>query len=338
MSSSSAKKVRKAARAGGGAGPRVGSDRKLGFPIAVAAITVLGLALVIVSRADRDDDVAIPEFNADDYFHAAYGIWDCDQWVTTGLRDSGLATQDVRTFGDFIIHLPAEDATNGSLSAWASQVGMTITDERLVVVGQSFEVDRSVGDDCGGEPGQVFVEVTSVKDEEGNPLDEPETTVITENPGSHRPRDGDVIAIAFAPEGFDLEEPPSAVRLEDATAVPEGRMPPEIEGVEQPTQEELDAVVDGTATGIGPEPPLSSIIGSDPSTEEDSAGGGDTSDGSEPGGQAGTADEADPADTADSGGDADSAENADSDEEAATGDSSETADESGDSASSDTSG
>jgi len=70
---SSAKKVARAARAGGNR--RSGQRRALGFPAAVVFVIVVGLVLVVFARARRDAD-AFPRANAD-HIHSTIDIYTC---------------------------------------------------------------------------------------------------------------------------------------------------------------------------------------------------------------------------------------------------------------------
>ena len=70
---SSAKKVARAARAGGSR--RAGQRRALGFPAAIGAVLVLGLLLVVFARERRDAD-AFPRAN-EDHVHSAVDVYTC---------------------------------------------------------------------------------------------------------------------------------------------------------------------------------------------------------------------------------------------------------------------
>jgi cytoskeletal protein RodZ len=70
---SSAKKVARAARAGGSR--KSGQRRPMGFPLAIAAVLVLGLLLVLFARDRRNAD-AFPRANAD-HIHSAYDTFVC---------------------------------------------------------------------------------------------------------------------------------------------------------------------------------------------------------------------------------------------------------------------
>lgn len=203
-SSSSAKKVRKAARAGGSGGPTTSRDRNLGFPLAIAVICILGVALVAVSKADNEDSAASPDDTtvSADQFSATYGIFDCTQWVATSLPNP-------ETDQDFTIPLSSENADrNGRLDRWAEEVGMELGADALVVNSIDPTIERAAGDDCEGEEGTIFLTVRSTNDEDGVALDEVEVQTITDAPGAYRPRNGDRIAIVFAPEGTEIDEPP----------------------------------------------------------------------------------------------------------------------------------
>jgi hypothetical protein len=70
---SSAKKVARAARAGGNR--RAGQRRALGFPVAIGVVILVGLLLIFVAR-DRRNANAFPEANKD-HVHSAVDIYTC---------------------------------------------------------------------------------------------------------------------------------------------------------------------------------------------------------------------------------------------------------------------
>src|SRR5437763_1770591 len=85
---SSAKKVARAARAGGTR--RSGRRRPMGFPVAIGAVLVLGLVLVLFAR-DRRNANAFPRANTD-HVHSAYDTYVCIQDTNAGSTGSTTTT------------------------------------------------------------------------------------------------------------------------------------------------------------------------------------------------------------------------------------------------------
>ena len=87
---SSAKKVARAARAGGNR--RAGQRRQLGFPVAIGLVIVVGLLLVVFAREKRNAD-AFPRANKD-HVHSSIDIYTCvvDTSTTTSTTTSTATT------------------------------------------------------------------------------------------------------------------------------------------------------------------------------------------------------------------------------------------------------
>jgi hypothetical protein len=125
----------------------------------------------------------------------------------------------IHTHEDGLIHIhPSSNAATGeraTLQRFADEVDLRLEDDVLEPPGGERYED---GDDCGGQPGEVVVKV----------WDSPTATegrVLEGDFADHRPQDGEVIAIAFIPEGTagELQMPPTVARLQDPTAPEEGR-------------------------------------------------------------------------------------------------------------------
>ena len=238
---SSAKKVSKASRAAG----RQRSSRNLVWPVAMVAVVALGVALVVVSRPDRAEAVA-PRIGQD-HWHGAYGVYVCDEYLAPFADQNGDAV-GIHTHEDGLIHIhptsteaSGEDAT---LEDFTDEIGLTVEDDRLELPGDDGETYEG-GDDCGGEPGQVQLVVwDGPEDEEGEVLD---ADLV-----GHRLRDGEVLAIAFVPEGADIPQPPVAARLSDPTAAEEGRPVAPVEGVPEPSTTTTAPPADGETTTTAP--------------------------------------------------------------------------------------
>ena len=159
---SSAKKVARAARAGG---RRSGTRRQLGFPVAIGAVIILGLLLVTFAR--QSNQAAADSENRPkrgEHWHAAYGIFICDRFVTN-VADKG---QDdplgIHTHEDGLVHIhPFSNAAAGkqaTLGKFFEQVGMKVTDTKIKLPsaepfdGRLYEEGETT---CGGKPATVKV-------------------------------------------------------------------------------------------------------------------------------------------------------------------------------------
>lgn len=254
---SSSKKVARAAKASG----RPGTKSSLVWPVSIGLVVLLGVGLIAISAIGRDNSASAGPILGD-HWHAAYGIQVCGEWLPP-LVDVEDDTTGLHTHGDGLIHLhPGSTSYTGdgaSLNAWGEVTGVVIGDGELTLP------DRQLtnGDDCGGEPGVVQLKVwDSPQDTEGR--------VIESDLGDHIPADGEVVTVAFLPEGEALEQPPTVPRLQDPTAPEEGRplVPlPEGEGVE-PTE----GASTTPTTAVGEEP----AAGGEGTTETTVVGGSDT--------------------------------------------------------------
>ena len=114
------------------------------FPLIVAIVVVLGLALVVYARQSRPAaDASAPTI--DDHWHMAYGFYLCDTWVqVTGNQEDPSSpgyTEYVRTgihsHDDGVVHWhPFTSASVGKrakLSVFLDVYGVELTDEKLDV-------------------------------------------------------------------------------------------------------------------------------------------------------------------------------------------------------------
>lgn len=192
---SSSKKVARASRATG----RPGAGRNWAFPGALALVALAGVALIVVSRPENA--VASPPIVGQDHWHAAYGIYQCDEFLPP-LVDAGTDTSGIHSHGDGLIHIhpfPGNGGERANLGAFAETVGLTLDDDSLEAPGGETLEN---GDDCGGEPGLVQVRVwENSTDEEGR--------LLEGDFGDYAVQDGEVVTVAFVPEGADIPKPPS---------------------------------------------------------------------------------------------------------------------------------
>lgn len=213
---SSAKKVRAAARAGGG---RSGQRRSFIWPALIGGLVVLGLVLVVVSL-DGDDDDDVGPVLLTDHWHAAFGIYNC-QGFTAPLTDQLGDEFGLHSHGDGLIHMhPTSSSASGTratLGRWGDEVGLDVSEDSIEV--EYLGVDLENGDECGDEEAVVQLKVWSGPgDDEGR--------IVEGDPADYRPQDGEIITLAFVPDGADIPKPPSAGNLADPTAAEEGRPVP----------------------------------------------------------------------------------------------------------------
>jgi hypothetical protein len=158
---SSSKKI--ARLAASGSRKRVRSQQGLLFPVSIAVVIALGLLLIVYARQSSRQraSATAPILNVD-HWHAAYGIYGCDKFLTPiqVQTDEYQGTPvGIHTHGDGAIHIhPFTNAAAGerATTGWFFKTtGMTMTTKKMVLPdnGGTFKD----GDDCGGKPGHLKV-------------------------------------------------------------------------------------------------------------------------------------------------------------------------------------
>lgn len=209
---SSSKKVARAARAGGGSGRQA---PKLGFPLALFAIVVLGSLLVVYARGTTTAQ-ASPTLK--DHWHVAYGVYVCDKFLDN-LPQPAQDPQGIHTHGDGVIHIhPFTSAVTGSranLQAYGDAVGIKFSDDGFT---WPDGTEYKNGHDCNGQPAKVKVYRWSVDDPGKKP------DVFTSDFGKVQfSQNRQAITIAVVPEGVEVPKPPSIPTLDNLSDVgPEG--------------------------------------------------------------------------------------------------------------------
>lgn len=205
--SSNKKRVR-AARA---AGP-TRQSRSYAWPFAIGSVVVVGVALILVSIGNGSDERLPPRVG--DHWHAAYSVYDCERLVAPFPDSMARSDSGIHTHADGLIHLEVNSSRftgpNANVGAFASGVDLVVADDTLKGPG----VTRREGDRCGEEPGTIRLAVWD------GPGDE-SPTVITEDITSYAPQDGQLVTLAFAPEGSAIPKPPpSAISQLGSQATP----------------------------------------------------------------------------------------------------------------------
>jgi hypothetical protein len=215
---SSAKKVARAARAGGG---RVKGlrQRNLLFPGAVGAIFVLGGGLVGYAWNDRQDEASSePPVINQDHWHAAYGIYVCDQFVP--VTSDTQTTLGIHSHGDNVIHVhphsanaAGDNATMGVFFDELAKDGFEISNDELTVNGETYTEGGGDDDPCDGE--LVVAQWKDVQTSDRDPA------LITRDFDDIAFReDGEGYVIAFVPEDAtdEIPKPESAPQLAELGA------------------------------------------------------------------------------------------------------------------------
>lgn len=209
--SSSAKKVARAARAGGATSQ--GKKRNLLFPISIAAVVVVGVLVVGLARGSNSKAAAeAPQVT--DHFHAAYGIYVCDKFLEP-LTDPGGDTLGIHTHGDGIVHIHpfggAAAGKNATMETWGKTDGLTFSKNGFTVNGTTYDN----GFDCNGQPATVKLYAWNADDTSAAPQ-----IVSTGDIGSFRFKtDRLAITLAVVPEGTDVPPPTSIPTLDNLSDV-----------------------------------------------------------------------------------------------------------------------
>ncbi len=207
---SSAKKVARAARTGGGR-TRRGSTSWV-WPTLMAFVVILGTAGIVYSRDQRQPDnsrpLAASAGRAGDHWHAAIGFFICGQFAPN--IPEGTDPLGIHGHGDNVVHIhPFGNSAAGKrarLEVFFDTVNVDISDDHIELPGQDRKRN---GDSCDNGEGVVQTKVWDSRD----PSDQ--GRMVPGDPATIRPQDGQLITIAFVPEGTDIPRPPSAGTLDN---------------------------------------------------------------------------------------------------------------------------
>jgi hypothetical protein len=226
---SSAKKVARAARAGG---RRSGQRRQLGFPVAVGAVIILGLLMVTFARQSNQasaDSTNHPKKG--EHWHASYGIYICDRFLTD-VADHGEDKLGVHTHQDGLIHIhPFSSAAAGkqaNLGKFFDQVGMKVTNSEIELPsaepykGRLYKEGATT---CGGKP--ATVKIVHWKNALQAANGAKPTQTFTKDFGKIQfSEDLGAYTIAFVPAGAKVPPPPGAGEITQKATVDSGATDP----------------------------------------------------------------------------------------------------------------
>ncbi|MFZ6003943.1 MAG: hypothetical protein ACOYXM_08425 [Actinomycetota bacterium] len=257
---SSAKKVARAARAGGRVS--AGQPRSLLFPGVLALVIVLGLTLVVWAREDRrqDDLGGVPQIG--DHIHQAFAMNICDEeFLVVPEFES---PPGLHTHGDGVLHIhPFSDlaaganATLGRFFRDAKEEGgldLELTDEKITFLGDTYEEGEK---ECEGveDPILRMAYWSDVQDEASTP--EITTGDFTD---LRLTEDGAGITIFYGDPDAEIPKPPTAAQLSELGAADGGQVPDEA-GVTSTTDPE-----GSTSTTASTEPTSTTQAEPEPTT------------------------------------------------------------------------
>jgi len=227
---SSTKKVARAARTGGG---RVGgSNRPIGFYALMAVVVILGVSGVVFSRAERRQELAasadgVGPIAGKDHWHNAYGFYLCDSFAP----NLGNVSGGIHSHADGLVHIEPltrrESGKNATLARFFEAAGVEVDEDSVQLPGGEEYTEGETK--CGGEDGVVQLKVND---------EPPVATGLT----SRKMEEGDVVTIAFTPEGSEIPKPPSEAALREqlsgGTEVPDQAPPSVPPTTAAPSEEE----------------------------------------------------------------------------------------------------
>ena len=226
---SSNKKIARAARAGGG---RVssGQPRSLLFPGVLTLVLVLGVALVVYARGDRqnDDRGGVPQLG--DHIHQAIAFNVCGEFLDN--LPEFESTIGIHTHGDGVMHIHpfsqlgvGNNATLGRYLDDAEEAGLevSLSDSKLDYLG---EVTKERDTECEGVDDPIFRMATwdNVQDAASEP-----SVISGEFTDFKTTTDGGGITIYYGDRDADIPKPPNAAKLTELGAA-DGSQTPDTTG------------------------------------------------------------------------------------------------------------
>lgn len=215
---SSAKKVAKAARAGGHRGGGV-RERNLLFPGIVGLVVLLGVALIAFSRSDYQDGASnVAPISFQDHWHAAFGVFVCgegegeDDQGFINVTDQFDSSRGIHSHGDSLLHIHPTSRTaageNARLDVYVEESPLIeLSDDEITVGDESWKEGE---DTCNGEEAEVVVAQWEDVLAGGDPA------IFNNGFGDVRFRqDGEGYVVAFVPKGEydDIPVPQAAAEL-----------------------------------------------------------------------------------------------------------------------------
>ncbi len=227
---SSSKKVARAARAGGR--NRVRSSQGRVFPMAVAIVVALGVAVIAYAKFNLSNRAEASPPTRDDHWHIAFGIYVCDKFLPafTNTNDlvEGSIPWGIHTHGDGIIHIhpftSAATGDNADLGAFFRAINVDLSDDTLTVPSDTEPAVVAAmpggqntlknGAQCGDKEGRWEAAYWA------NAADAQPAARYDNSFDDIKLRDDrGALTLAFVPEGTDIPKPESIPTLDQLTDV-----------------------------------------------------------------------------------------------------------------------
>jgi len=206
-----------------------------------AIVVIAGVALIVYARATAPTPVGPYLQNSsgtqkDTHWHAALGVYDCDHWMGdtpgSGVWNWPTATPSgqpgrannpsvyagMHSHDDGVIHMEpqvsSEAGKNSTVGLYFEYGGWKLSPTGFTFLGTT----RKNGDMCGTKPGTLQ---WAVGKWDGDPSGKTKQkyTVQTGNPTKYKLNQGDIVILAFLPEGksiLSIGNPPSVANLANA--------------------------------------------------------------------------------------------------------------------------
>jgi hypothetical protein len=215
----------------------------------MAAVVILGTAGIVYSRDQRQPDNTRPfaaaAGRAADHWHAAIGYYVCGSFVPN--LPEGDDPLGIHGHGDNVVHIHPFGASSAgkraTLKIYFDTVGADITADKISLPGQDTKRN---GDKCENGAGIVETRVwdTRAASDQGH--------LVPGDPSSIRPKDGQLITIAFGPKGEDIPRPPSEKTLDALSDVGTPTTVPTSSTVPDPNASTTSSSLDTTTTTGAP--------------------------------------------------------------------------------------
>lgn len=190
----------------------------MGWNVAIAAVVVVGIVAVVLTRGDGDGGSVAPFVGTTEqpqsHWHTAMGVNVCGEWLSDigefeFASGSSSVVAGIHTHSDGLIHthpnVSSEAGDNATFGKFADYAGFDISSTSIDAwTGPASALDQtewSNGDTCtfGEYEGQKGRIVWAVDGRER-----------TGDPADYKLRDGETLAVGFLPSGVELPFPPEA--------------------------------------------------------------------------------------------------------------------------------